>query len=368
VVTISRSQALAWRLGRHFLDPVGTASVVEVVGRLCALPATPEESAELAVRLRRARSRLGEVTRALADGGIIRTFAFRGAVHLMTPEAARSILALRGASRMWELPSWVSYYGVTPEDWPGLRDVVRAALADGPLTRSELGAAVTAHARFAHLAFAFADDAGTFLKPLCWQGVMSFGPSRDERGTFQALDSTPRWQGLMELEEAGPRAVEAYLRAYGPATAANVHHWLTDGLGAGRRRVTSWLGGLGDRVATVEIEGDVAHVMREDLDELHATAPTDALRFLPAVDQWVMGPGSADRHIVPPARRSVVSRHAALVVAGGVVAGTWTLKGDEVAVGWFSEAGPAPRERLEREVARLGGILGRELSLEVATA
>ena len=202
---------------------------------------------------------------------------------------------------MWELPSWVSYYGVTPEDWPGLRDVVRAALADGPLTRSELGAAVTAHARFAHLAFAFADDAGTFLKPLCWQGVMSFGPSRDERGTFQALDGSPRWKGLIDLEE-GARALEAYLRAYGPATDANVHHWLTDG-SSPAGRVTSWLGGLGDRVATVDIEGDVAHVMREDLDELHATAPTDALRFLPAVDQWVMGPGSADRHIVPPARR-----------------------------------------------------------------
>ena len=91
------------------------------------------------------------------------------------------------------------------------------------------------------------------------------------------------------------------------------------------------------------------------------------MRLLPAFDQWVMGPGSADGHIVPPVRRSVVSRQAALVVAGGVVAGTWTLKRHEVAVGWFSEAGPAPHERLEREVVRLSGMLGRELSLEVAT-
>ena len=268
---------------------------------------------------------------------------------------------------MWELPSWVSYYGVAPEDWPALRDVVRGALADGPLTRAELGAAVVAHTRFAHLSFAFADDAGTFLKPLCWHGVMSFGPPRDGRSTFQALDGAPTWNGLMELEEAGPSAVETYLRAYGPATAANVHHWLIDGLGAGRRRVASWLGGLGDRVATVDIEGDAAHVMREDLDELHATSPTDALRLLPAFDQWVMGPGSADGHIVPPARRGLVSRQAALVVAGGVVAGTWVLKGEGLTVSWFGESGPVPRERLEREMARLGEILGRELDLEVAT-
>jgi hypothetical protein len=364
-VSITWSQALGWRLGRHFLEPIGAASVARVVHRLCAVPATPEESAELAIRLRRQRSRRGEVARALADGLIIRTFAFRGAVHLMTPEAGRAILALRGASRMWELQSWQDYYGVAPADWEGLRDVVRAALADGPLTRAELGAAVTAHRPFHHLGFAFADDAGTFLKPLCWQGVMSFGPPRDGRLTFQALDGTARWKGLLELDEAGPLAVESYLRAYGPATAANVHHWLTDGLGAGRRRVASWLSGLGDRVAEVEVDGDRAHLLRDDLDELSATAPTDAVRFLPAFDQWIMGPGSADRHLVPPARRGMVSRQAALVVAGGVVSGTWTMKGDEVGVEWFGEAGTPPRARVAEEVARLAEIVGRDLRLAV---
>ena len=362
-MSVTWAQALAWRLRRHFLEPIGSVSATEVVHRLCALPATPDESAELAVRLRRGRSRPGDVATALAEGRIIKTFAFRGAVHLMTPEHARANLALRGASRMWELASWQDYYRVAPGEWAELRAVVGAALADGPLTRAELGAAVTAHRRFRHLSFAFADDAGTFFKPLCWHGVMSFGPSRDGRSTFQALDGMPRWQGLFELDEAGPRAVEAYLRAYGPASAANVHRWLTDGLGAGRRRVEAWLRGVGERVATVEIDGDVAHIMREDLQELTATSPTDAVRLLPAFDQWVMGPGSADRRIVPPARRSLVSRQAALVVASGVVAGTWALKGDEVGVGWFSEAGTAPRAMLEREVARLGVMLDRELRL-----
>ncbi len=366
-MSVTWAQALAWRLRRQFLEPIGSASVAEVVDRLGALPASPEESAELAVRVRRETSRPGEVATALAEGRIIRTFAFRGAVHLMTPEQASAILALRGASRMWELPSWQDYYHVAPEDWADLRAVVRGALADRPLTRAELGAAVTAQRRFRHLSFAFADDAGTFLKPLCWQGVMSFGPPRDGRSTFQALDGTPGWTGLLELDEAGPRAVTAYLRAYGPATAANVHHWLTDGLGAGRRRVASWLAGLGDRMVTIEIDGDVAHILREDVDDLNATPPSDAVRLLPAFDQWVMGPGSADAHILPPARRSVVSRQAALVVAGGVVAGTWALKGENVAVSWFAEAGTVPREGLAREVARLGRMLGRELRPELRT-
>jgi len=128
---ISWSQALAWRMRRHLLDPVGTESVAGVVRRLGAVPAQPDASAELAIRTRRQRSRSGEVARALAEGRIIKTFAFRGATHLLTPEDGGAYLALRAASRMWELPSWQSYYELTPADWP------RCATRSG--TRSPAG-------------------------------------------------------------------------------------------------------------------------------------------------------------------------------------------------------------------------------------
>src|SRR5687768_252256 len=138
---------------RQLLDPVGTESVAGVVRRLGAVPAQVDAAAELAVHARRARSRPGDVAQALAEGRIIKTFAFRGATHLMTPEDGGAYLALRAASRMWELPSWQSFYGLTPADWPSLREAVREALADGPVTRAELGAAVTARPSFRHLGF-----------------------------------------------------------------------------------------------------------------------------------------------------------------------------------------------------------------------
>jgi ketosteroid isomerase-like protein len=67
----------------------------------------------------------------------------------------------------------------------------------------------------------------------------SFGPSRDGRATFQRLDRNPRWAGLPDLDEAGMAAVEAYFRAYGPATPDHVRYWVGDGLGAARKRVRS---------------------------------------------------------------------------------------------------------------------------------
>src|SRR4051794_15412447 len=177
---------------RHLLDPVGTQVVEDVVRRLGAVPAQLDSSSELSVGTRRQRSEPGEVARALGDGRLIKTFAFRGATHLMTPEDGGAYLALRAASRMWELPSWQTHYGLTPADWTPLRETVREALAGGPLTRDELGAAITARPKFRHLTFAFADGAGTLLKPLAWQGEMSFGPPRDGRATFQRLDTNPR--------------------------------------------------------------------------------------------------------------------------------------------------------------------------------
>ena len=104
-MSITWSQALAWRLRQQLLDPLGTESVEGVVRRLGAVQAQLDSAAELAIRTRRRRSEAGEVARALAEGRIIKTFAFRGATHLMSPEDGGAYLALRAASRIWELPS-----------------------------------------------------------------------------------------------------------------------------------------------------------------------------------------------------------------------------------------------------------------------
>ena len=368
MVSLDWPRALAWRMRRQLLDPVGTEPVEDVVRRLGAIAAQLDAATELAIRARQARSEQGEVARALAQGRIIRSFAFRGATHLLTPEEGGVFLALRAASRMWELPSWQSFYGLMPADWPVLRAVVREALADGPMTRDELGAAITARPAFRHLGFAFPGHAVTLLKPLTWQGDMTFGPSRDGQATFQRLDDNPRWAGVPEPEDAGPRAVEAYLRAYGPATPGHLHYWLGEGLGAGRKRILAWTAGLGDRLAAVELDGEQAFVLREDLDELAATPPSTAVRLLPAYDQWVLGPGTADAHVVPPGRRGLVTRGASIVVAGGVVSGTWTPARDGVAIAWFAEAGTPPEAAIADEVVRIGSILERPLAASVTVA
>src|SRR3954447_11524992 len=229
-MSITWAQALAWRMERQFLEPVGRAPVEDVVRRLAAVPSMDESLADLAVRTRRTGSQAGEVAEALADGRLIKAFAFRGSMNYLSPEDGGTFLAIRCAGRQWELPSWQDYYRLTPADWPAFRAVVREALSDGPLTLTELGAAVTGHRRYRHLGPVFDEGAGTLIKPLTWQGDMGFGPPRDGAHTFQRLDANPRWAGLPDLDDAGRHAIEVYLRAYGPATPEHVQYWLGGGL------------------------------------------------------------------------------------------------------------------------------------------
>ena len=238
-------------------------------------------------------------------------------------------------------------------------------MADEPLTRQELRTAVGRRRRFRHAAAGLTGGSDTLLKSLMWQGDLCFGPVREGGATVQSLQRVARWAGLPDVDEAGRRAVEAYVRTYGPTTAAGVQYYLGEGLSAGRKALRRWLDDLSDRLVTVDVDGEDLLVSAEDVDDLTSTTVSPTVRLLPAADPWVMGPGTADPHVVPPAHRQLVTRGANLVLAGGVVAGTWTRKAGRLTVAWLREADRPDHDLLVDEAARLAATLGTELDLDV---
>src|SRR5262245_20598927 len=372
-VSVSWPAALAWRMERQLLAPVGRLPVDDVVRRLGGVQAQVASAAELAIRVRRDASEAGEVDRAQADGSVIKTWAMRGALHLLAPDVGAALLSLIAASRPWSRPGWDRYFDMNPARWAAYFEAVRAALDGTTLSREELVAAIGTNPDLRHLAEQLRSGWGTMLKPLAWQGELCFGPSRGTRVTFRRpADASPGWTGLPAPNVAAPIAVEAYFGAYGPATLEAFNQWMGGGWlrkRAIREMVDAHGGG---RLTKVDVEGRPAYVLSEHVDELAAAGSTEAVRLLPNFDAWILGPGSKDERVLSPERRTLVSRQAGrispMVIARGVVSGTWKLDGDRIAIDWFSERGRPPRRAIGAEVERLAAIIGRRLDVDVRVA
>jgi winged helix DNA-binding protein len=369
MLEVGWAQALAWRLRRHELDPIGDLSAPEVVRRLSGVQAQVASSAELAIRVRSDAVGAGDVARALADGHLIKTWAMRGTLHLLTPEEAGAFLSLLASSRPWERPAWQRYFQMDPATNDRFRDAVIEALDGRTLTREELIEVVTAERGLGHLGDGLRSGWGTLFKPIAWQGGLCFGPQAGNRATFRRPDqASATWAGVPEPDVAGPIALRAYFAAYGPATDRAFRNWLSRGM-VTPKRVKAWIAELGDRLAAVDLDGETAYLPAEHLDDLMATLRSTSVRLLGGFDQWVLGPGTDDGHVTPATRRHAVSRTAGwiapVVVRGGVVSGTWEQDAGTVRVAWFREAGAPPRAKLAAEVKRLARIFDRPLRLEV---
>lgn len=171
------------------------------------------------------------------------------------------------------------------------------------------------------------------------------------------------WKGLPDVDVAGCEAVLEYVRVFGPTTPERLRYYLGSGLSTGPA-LRRWLAEVEDRLVRVGVEGEAALVLAEDVDSLASATPSSALRLLPSADPWVMGPGTADPHVVAQARRSLLARGNP-VLTGGVVTGIWTLARGGLTVAWFPESGRPDHALLAAEAAHLGGLVGQDTVLTV---
>jgi Winged helix DNA-binding domain len=352
------SQVLAWRLRRQFLLADAGSSALDVVRRLAGVQAQVMSAAEQAVAVRTRPSRPGALAVGLSGGELVRTWAMRGTLHVLPVEELGTYLAPLAAARTWEKGSWQKTF-LDAAGMRALTDAARELLDDGAvLTREELTDAVMARAGDPGLAEHLRSGWGAVLKPLAWQGLLVQGPPREGRITFTTPASLPGWKGLPPLEEAGPAVVLAYLGAYGPAGPAALDDWLLRGA-TPKKVLRGWFADLAARGLLVEVsvEGEPLWARAADADELTAARPDTSTRLLPAFDQYVLGPGTKDPHMLDPRYRAEVSRAAGwiapVVIHAGRVAGTWEAADGAVRVRLFGDAPPIDPAELAREAAEL---------------
>lgn len=245
VRSLRRRQVLSWRLRRHHLSTLDAGDAVQVSRRLCGIQAQVMSSAIAAVALRRGSP-------APAAGTCVQEDLATG--RLVRTWAMRGTLHLLPADEAWAYLSLLA----------AARTLTRPAWQKRFGTTEQLAALTDAA-----------------LKPLAWQGFGVQGAPRGNRTTFRCPDATvPGWRRPpWDLAAAARHVIDAYLGAHGPATIEAFDAWLLRGV-TPKRQLRSWFADPGPAL----------------------------VRLLPGFDQFVLGPGTGDAHVVPAAHRAQVSR------------------------------------------------------------
>jgi hypothetical protein len=166
------------------------------------------------------------------------------------------------------------------------------------------------------------------------RGVVCYGPNRDNEPTFVRADAwIPQWQDL-PVEQAEEMLLRRYLRAFGPATAADFSLWTGISLTGAREIWARQEAGF----APVNVEGWAAAILREDLDELGQVKfehPT--VRLLPYFDSYLLGHRERE-HLVSMMHQPKVYRAqgwiAPVVLVDGRAIAVWahTRQGNRLSV------------------------------------
>lgn len=325
-------------------------------------------AAWLGIRGRGQGLKVEDLDRAVAEErSIVRSWLFRGTLHLVAADDLRWLLRLLGPLYAGGTTSREAELGLTEDvKVRGVRATRRILASAGPLTREELVDHLSRHG----IALDRRSQAPIHLIRLAaLQGVLCLGPQRaDGKQTYVLLDD---W--LPESEHVSRRTALAemalrYFKAFGPATVDDLAAF--SGLRASEAREATLLSR--SELVEVTIEGETAFMARRAVGSLDARRPA-AVRLLPAFDTYLLGYRRRDL-AVPRALQARLQRGGGwlhpVVVVNGEAVGAWSLlRAGRLGTVRVESVGPLPRGLLrdiQAEVADIGRFLDITTRLEVS--
>ncbi len=386
-LALDEEQALYFRARRCHLAGPGAPDPVAAARAILGAQAQILGPGLLALAQRTAGRPAADAleARLMQDGrDLVRTWGQRDTLHIYdAAEDWRAVVAARG---QWAPAGRGT---VMPADAAVAAALEVALEADGPITRRELMHLVPEEfvawmaTRVAPGGDAVREGAGRLFWALARQGEVVCGA---KRGVDQTYATRAHWFPRVKWlktrpTEAGAAAEMAarYLRAYGPATAADMAHFFGARVTTARR----WLETIGQQQGLLEVrcgarEGLVA--LSRDREALDRAAPAGfkewPVRLLPGWDCLLMGHHDKTWTVPREAERPRVWRKAAVVapavLARGRVVATWSQNKQRrrltVTVqplsGWRKSNHLAGVRREARGVARHLGLELVEVRLE----
>ncbi|GAB3259226.1 winged helix DNA-binding domain-containing protein [Nocardioides dilutus] len=289
------------------------------------------------------------VTAGLEDRSLVRFLVMRGTVHLLTADDALML-------RSWTAPVHEREIKISQSVGPA-RDVDRDAflsaldelLADEPLPQKAIGLALAE--RFPAYAPTQLGQLARSVAPLVqvpprgtWKGSGSV--------VYQYVD---RWVGRPTVGPDVEDIVRRYLRAFGPAAAADVTAW------SAVTRLGPVVKGMTDLVTYEDETGKVLYDVPEgELADEDAHAP---VRLLGAYDNVWLSHAARDRVTDPESRNAWMAQNGAsahALFADGWLTGLWRAEDGRVRIlQTLRPLTAAEQSELDEEIARVEALLAR---------
>jgi hypothetical protein len=296
---LSRAALLRWRLQcQGLVRPPALAGPEQVVDRLFALQGQDLPGVQWSLGLRSGASR-AEVQSAFGSGALVRTWPFRGTLHVIAARDVAWVLQLTGRRTLASAANRHRDLGLDDGTVDKARAVAVESLAGGrSMSRRELLRAFEEHGistesqRGAHL-----------LWSLCLSGTCVLGPFEDGDQRVVLLDEWVPQPRRLSREEALVEVVVRYLAGRGPASEADLA-WFTK---LPLKDLREGIDGCRDQLTSFDHEGTRYLAHAPTLDAVASLRPS-AVLMLPGFDELLLGYG--DRSL------SLAADHAPLTVPG----------------------------------------------------
>jgi hypothetical protein len=331
---------LAERLAAQLLVGPPARDPLEVTRRLLAVQGQDPRGARLAIRARSAGLTVADIDRELTERrSLLITWLNRGTLHLVASEDYAWLHALTTPPLFTASARRLAQEGVPPSDAErGVAAIERALIAEGPLTRAQLGERIAAAG--------VRTEGQALVHLLLLAGLRAVAVRGPMVGRENAYVHVRDWLGAparVDRERALAELARRYLAGHGPASARDLAKWA----------------GLPLRDARAGL-GAIAPQLREREDGMVALAagggPTRG-RPSPTPSR---GRGRAVEELPPPrllgaydpvllgwtSREALLGPHKRIVTVNGLFRPFALVEGHAVAV-WQMRAGAVRLEPLE---------------------
>ncbi len=359
VGTVRDLARLRLRNQRLLDSPAG--SPADAVRWMLALQAQDYAGALWSIGVRAPGSTVDEVTAALDEGRIVRSWPMRGTLHVTAPEDLPWMLELIGPRMLATIAPRRRQLGITDRTLETAADLIRGELEGGrAATRPEL---------FATLESAGESTGGqrgiNLLGALCQSRVLCLGPRRGAQQTFVHFDEWLPEVAPRDREDALRELALRYFRSHGPATAKDLGWWTQLLVSDVRVAVAS----ARDDLEELEVDG-VSYFQAADSPAARGEDDGRPVTLaLPGFDELLLGYRDRAASLRPEEAERVVPGKNGLflptIVDGGHVMGTWhrTKRSREILVETteFAELDDGVRTRFSAALQNYARFVGESV-------